>query len=229
MVGDRNKHLWTAFFFRTGRTQTSKITQWNVFGLDNLFYKHDVSSTRDRKSISFILGGSALGTLRNKRVLLKRAYTLSTKAGWIIHPPAAEHGRYLYNISNTENWLLRKGNVLNYAEILPWNINRLRMRPETPFMLRARCHDTNWIHCIMVYLSGAPLPKSPKSSERICLLSAQGVRVRGWGKIRTIWLKENQMLFFCFCNLSFLSFFCCLLAGRIRAYQTDSGSMGCRL
>lgn len=169
MVGDRNKLLWTAFFFRTGRTQTSKITQWNSFGLDNLFYKHDVSSTRDRKSISFILGGSALGTLRNKRVLLKRAYTLSTKAGWIIHPPAAEHGRYLYNISKAEDWLLRKGNVLNYAEILPWTINCLRMSPGTPFTLRARCHDTNWVHCIMVYLSGALLPKSPKSSERICL------------------------------------------------------------
>lgn len=117
MIGDMEEHFGAAFFFRMGRTQTSRITQWKLLWL-SLFYKYVVNSTRDRKSPSFILRGSALGTLRNKRVLLKRTYTLFTKRQFI-HPPEAEPGSYLYNISNTENWLHRKGNVLNYAEILP--------------------------------------------------------------------------------------------------------------
>lgn len=179
-------------------TQTSKIIQWNSFGLDNLFYKYDVSSTRDRKRISFILGGSALGTLRNKRVLLKRAYTLPTKAGWIIHPPAAEHGSYLYDISSTENWLPRKGNVLNYAEILPWNINLLRTRPETPFILRARRHDTNESIASWCTYQVLHFQRVQRVQNTFVCWVPRELDSKGGGRSRQFWHKEKQIFVFLF-------------------------------
>lgn len=43
-----------------------------------------------------------------------------------------------------------------------------------------------------------PLLKIPKSSERICLLSARGVSYEGGGRSRQFWLKEKQIFVFLF-------------------------------
>lgn len=84
----------------------------------------------------------------------------------MIHPSNSVYVSYLCNISKTANWLNRKGNFLNYAEVLPWNINLERIRPRASFLLGERCSDTNLIYCAVVYLSDA-LP--PKSSKSLCL------------------------------------------------------------
>lgn len=103
------------------------------------------------------------------------------------------HVSYLYNISKTANWLNRKGNFLNYAEILPWNINLERIRPGASFILGDRCSDTNLIYCVMVYLSGTLLPKS---SKNLCLRKEGmaspplGLYLEG-GQSRKFWLWEN--------------------------------------
>lgn len=91
----------------------------------------------------------------------------------MIHPPNAVYVSYLYNISKTENWLNRKGNFLNYDEVLPWNINLERIRPGSSFILGDRCSDPNLIYCAMINLSGALLPKSSKS---LCL-QREGVAI----------------------------------------------------
>jgi len=111
----------------------------------------------------------------------------------MIHPSNALYVSYLCNISKTVNWLNRKGNFLNYAEVLPWNINLERIRPRASFLLGGRCSDTNLIYCAVVYLSDA-LP--PKSSKSLCL-QREGMAIPAVnldferGQSRKCWLKEN--------------------------------------
>lgn len=111
----------------------------------------------------------------------------------MIHPSNAVYVSYLCNISKTVNWLNRKGNFLNYAEVLPWNINLERIRPRASFLLGERCSDTHLIYCAVVYLSDA-LP--PKNSKSLCLqregmaIPAVNLGFEG-GQSRKCWLKEN--------------------------------------
>lgn len=124
----------------------------------------------------------ALGMLRNKWFLLKRTYAFHQKIDY--SPPNMVHVSYLYNISKTANWLNRKGNFLNYAEILPWNINLERIRPGASFILGDRCSDTNLIYCVMVYLSGAQLPKS---SKNLCLWE------KAWQVPHLVWILKREL------------------------------------